>query len=1037
MSRQHINTYRTKLASIHAASGSLNEGPISQAFGGLLESWGRSHDLHLIQQWEGKGPRGNNIRVDGALVPSVLRIPFGYWEAKDSKDDIDREIAAKIAAGYPDDNIIYENSVSAVLRQNGKEADRAPLQGDDPALLHLLNKFFAYEREEIAEFRRAAEQFRADLPQILEALRMAIAEAETRSSEFARALKDFLEHAHQAINRTVTADDVREMLIQHILTEEIFASVFDNAQYHRENNVAKRLGELEAKFFTGALRHATTERLRPYYAAIKGAAADIGNPREKQTFVKKLYEDFYKVYNPLAADRLGVVYTPGEIVRFMIRGSEWLTQKHFGKILADKEVEILDPATGTGTFIVELLEHMIGAGKEQLRYKYEHELYANEVAILPYYVANLNIEATYSAVEEQYAEFPGLVFVDTLDNTAGLGTYEGSHYGDLLGGLSDENLERVKRQNTAKISVIIGNPPYNAWQQDYNARNPNRPYQSVDGRIRKTYARRSSGTNKISLFDMYVRFWRWASDRLRDDGVIAFVTNRNYIEKVAFDGFRKTIGDEFAEAWIMDLGGDVRANPTLSGTTHNAMAIQTGLAIGFMVRDKAANGFKLFYARRPEDETARDKLAFLESIQDFDHWDVARLKPDAKGNWLSTDHPDWAGFLPLAEPSRGPNDDAGKVEAIFRLSSNGVTTQRDEWVWADDRKTAVSKAKAIIAGYDIDRMRFQDAKRSRLENEWEPESSIKWDRELDRYVRANVPISFDPKKVWRGSYRPFVEKWLYFDQHLNAMTYRLPSLYRSAIPNPTIAFRGVGSENLLAVLAVDSVFDAGLVKTGNGRTFGVTRYRYNSSGERLDNITDWALKQFRNHHADNTISKDDIFAYCYAALHDPVYRNTFAADLRREFPRVPLHDSFARWRDWGDALLTLHLGYEKAKPFKFTRVNASARAISLGTQAKPILRSKPDEGSILVDGDTQLTGIPRQAWDYRLGNRSAIDWVLDQHKEKTPRDPTVRAKFNSYRFADYKESMIELLARVITVSLETVSITEEMRNLDRSPTEIK
>jgi hypothetical protein len=421
VSRQHVNAYRTKLANIHAASGSLNEGPISQAFGSLLESWGRSHDLQLVQQWEGRGPRGNHIRVDGALVPTVLRVPFGYWEAKDSKDDLDKEIAAKIAAGYPDDNIIYENSVTAVLRQNGKEADRAPLQGDDDALLHLIDRFFAYERPELTEFRRAAAQFRADLPQILEALRTAVEEAQARSSEFARALREFLDHAHQAINPTVTPDDVREMLIQHILTEEIFASVFDNAQYHRENNVAKRLGELEAKFFTGALRHATTERLRPYYAAIKGAAADIANPREKQTFLKKLYEDFYKVYNPLAADRLGVVYTPGEIVRFMIRGAEWLTQKHFGKILADKEVEILDPATGTGTFIVELLEHMIGAGKDQLRYKYENELYANEVAILPYYVANLNIEATYAAVEQQYAEFPGLVFVDTLDNTAGLG----------------------------------------------------------------------------------------------------------------------------------------------------------------------------------------------------------------------------------------------------------------------------------------------------------------------------------------------------------------------------------------------------------------------------------------------------------------------------------------------------------------------------------------------------------------------------------------------------------------------------------------
>lgn len=1009
MSRQHINAYRTKLANIHAASGSLNEGPISQAFGSLLESWGRSHDLHLVQQWEGKGPRGNNIRVDGALVPSVLRIPFGYWEAKDSKDDLDKEIAAKIAAGYPDDNIIYENSVTAVLRQNGKEVDRAPLQGDDDALLHLLNKFFAYERQEIAEFRRAAEQFRRDLPQILEALRMAIGEAEARSSEFARALKDFLDHAHQAINRTVTADDGREMLIQHILTEEIFASVFDNAQYHRENNVAKRLGELEAKFFTGQLRHATTERLRPYYAAIKGAAADIANPREKQTFLKKLYEDFYKIYNPLAADRLGVVYTPGEIVRFMIRGAEWLTQKHFAKILADRQVEILDPATGTGTFIVELLEHMIGAGKKQLRYKYENELYANEVAILPYYVANLNIEATYAAVEQQYAEFPGLVFVDTLDNTAGLGIFKG-HQGEFFGGIADENLARVKRQNEAKISVIIGNPPYNAWQQDYNARNPNRPYRRVDERVGQTYRARSNAQNTVALNDMYVRFWRWASDRLRDDGVIAFVTNRNYIDKVAFDGFRKTIAEEFAEAWIMDLGGDVRANPKISGTKHNAMGIQTGLTIGFMVRDKTANGFKLFYARRPEEETAADKLAFLESVQDFDRWDVAPLKPDAKGNWLSTDHPDWAGFLPLADPSKGPGDSAGRVEAIFRLTSNGIQTKRDDWLVGQTRASVTAKARFLIKAYN-----------SSLGPKTHQHIGIKWDAELDKLRASGRELIFDGKKLERVMYRPFDVRWLYRERKLIARTFRLDHLFSDNAVNECIIVSDRGFRSPFSALASDVVPEHHALATTDAFQV-LARYRYNSQGERLDNITDWALKQFRTRYSDNSIGKDDIFAYCYAALHDPVFRETFAADLRREFPRVPLHDNFVKWRDWGEALLELHIGYEKAKPFKFKRIDAAAKLAAI-----PKLRSEPDKGLVIVDSETQLTGIPREAWDYRLGNRSAIDWVLDQHKEKTPRDPTVRAKFNTYRFADYKESMIDLLARVITVSLETVKITEAMR----------
>ena len=264
------------------------------------------------------------------------------------------------------------------------------------------------------------------------------------------------------------------------------------------------------------------------------------------------------------------------------------------------------------------------------------------------------------------------------------------------------------------------------------------------------------------------------------------------------------------------------------------------------------------------------------------------------------------------------------------------------------------------------------------------------------------------------------------------MTYRLPSLFKSGEANPTIAFRGVASQDSFTPLAVDAVFDAGLVKTGNGRTFGVPRYRYSPSDERVDNITDWALKQFRTRYADPAINKDDIFAYCYAVLHDPHFRETHAADLRREFPRVPLNHNFAQWRDWGQALLKLHIDYEKAKPFKLNRIDTPNPKRAKGTTPKPKLKSDAEAGLVVVDEDTQLSGIPPAAWTYRLGNRSAIDWVLDQHKEKTPRDPTIRAKFNTYRFADHKEEMIKLLAKVVTVSLETVKITDAMRAVARS-----
>jgi predicted helicase len=673
------------------------------------------------------------------------------------------------------------------------------------------------------------------------------------------------------------------------------------------------------------------------------------------------------------------------------------------------------------------------------------------VAILPYYVANLNIEATYAAIAGQYAEFPGLVFVDTLDNTAGLGIYRG-HQGDMFGGIADENLERVKKQNAAKLKLIIGNPPYNAWQSDYNARNPNRPYRRVDDRIGQTYRRLSKAQNTNSLSDMYVRFWRWASDRLREDGVIAMVTNRNFIEKVAFDGFRLSVAEEFAECWLMDLGGDVRANPKISGTKHNVFGIQTGVTIAFFVRKQDAKGFKLHYARRPEEETAREKLAFLDSVQDFGRWQTAPLKPDAKGNWLSGDHPEWAGYLPLADPSRGPGDIHGvKVEAVFRLSSNGIETGRDEWLWSFSKADLQRRVRYFISS-------FNSAVKAGTDG-----TGLKLDRQLDRLFQNKRQLSEQSSSYRLGLSRPFISRHVYFDKDLNAYLFRLPWMYAEA-PNPSIMQLGVASQAPFSALATDRLFDFGVLKTGNGRTQGVTRYRYIKSGERVDNITDWALRQFRTRYADNAISKDDIFAYCYAALHDPVFREVHAADLRREFPRVKLHDDFARWAAWGRTLLDLHIGYEKVKPWKLERVErtdpprdeegdhakhgggGSPRA-QHGRPApsvspdglppprpgedrrtpRPILKSKPAEGIVVVDSETQLTGIPPEAWDYRLGNRSAIDWVLDQHKEKTPRDPTVAAKFNTYRFADYKESMIKLLAKVVRVSLATVAITEAMR----------
>ncbi len=412
MSQLLINAFHTELARIQRMTGSTNEQTIREAFKRLLHNWSRSRNLDLVTEHPVQTPQGKTVYPDGTVLYE-LRVPLGYWEAKDTKDDLDAEIEDKFRKGYPQDNILFENSADAVLYQNRREVMRCSMT-DTEQLGALLDLFFEYEPEAIKDFRKAVETFKTDLPAVLDALRGKIDTAYNDNKSFTKAAAHFLEHVKSTVNPALQEADVREMLIQHILTEEIFSHVFNEGDFHRENNIAKELYALEREFFTGATKRETLAALNPYYAAIRANAAQITGHGEKQTFLKVIYENFYKVYNPKAADRLGVVYTPNEIVRFMIEGADWLCHKHFGKSMIEPGVDILDPATGTGTFICELIEHFAGQ-PAKLAQKYKEELHANEVAILPYYVANLNIEATYAAVSGQFMELNRLLMMLQVD----------------------------------------------------------------------------------------------------------------------------------------------------------------------------------------------------------------------------------------------------------------------------------------------------------------------------------------------------------------------------------------------------------------------------------------------------------------------------------------------------------------------------------------------------------------------------------------------------------------------------------------------
>lgn len=1016
MSQILINAYLSELDRIKRISGSLSEQVIREAFKDLLKAWSRQQGLVFLAEHGMASNQKTSIRPDGTILHD-LRVPLGYWEAKDTGDDLDTEIKKKFLKGYPQDNIIFENSDTAVLIQNRVEVMRCGMS-DTKQLERLLNLFFGYERQEIAEFRRAVVQFQTDLPAILEALRDRIDTAYTTNESFKVIAEKFLAHAKDTINPTLTEADVREMLIQHILTEEIFTQVFDSGQFHRENNIAKELFKLEGAFFTGEVKWEALKTMKPYYAAIRSNAAQITSHSEKQTFLKAIYEGFYKVYNPKAADRLGVVYTPNEIVRFMIEGADWLCHKNFGKNLIDHGVEILDPATGTGTFICEMLDYFRGQ-PDKLRHKYKEELHANEVAILPYYVANLNIEATYASVAGQYAEFPNLCFVDTLDNVAGLGIKSGYQH-DLFAGLTDENVERVRRQNKRKISVIIGNPPYNANQQNENDNNKNRAYPRIDDLIKRSFVKLSTA-QKTKVYDMYARFFRWSFDRMHDDGIVAFITNRSFIDSRTFDGFRRYIGQEFAEVYVIDLGGDVRANPKLSGTKHNVFGIQTGVAITFMVkrRGKKEQGCRIFYARRPEFDTAEEKLAWLGNMP-ASRVEFERITADPKSNWINVTNNDWDELLPVADKKTKSSSVRGQDRAIFKLFSLGVSTNRDEWVYDFTAENLAKKMQFFCTEYE-----------KSIHEAVDLPLTIKTSRNLKRRFEARRREVYSEDRIERSTYRPFVRRYLYRSSLYIDEAGSLSEINLGEKVNPCIGFT-VGGRLSFCPFGTDGLPSLTVLSLDANQI--LPRHRITSDGQKYDNITDWALNKFVVQYGKAAkITKDDIFYYVYGVLHDPVYRENYAQNLKREFPRIPFYPNFRLWADWGKTLMDLHIGYETVAPWPFERTDTrDTKARDAGVPPKPALKADKVAGSITLDSETTLSGVPAEAWDYMLGNRSALEWILDQHKEKTPKDKTIREKFNTYRFADHKEKVVDLLARVTRVSVETMEIVEAMKGAKRT-----
>ncbi|MFN8476160.1 MAG: type ISP restriction/modification enzyme [Anaerolineae bacterium] len=996
-----INAYYAQLDN-YRVLGVDNELGLRSAFQTLLEEGGRAQGWTLIVEKS----HSRRARPDGTFVDE-FKLPRGWWEAKDTKDDLDTEIRLKIGRGYPLKNTIFEDTRRGVLYQDGKRVLDADLRA--PAeLQHLLDTFFGYTESHVEEFHQAVDAFRDQIPDLAEAMERIIEDERKGNTAFVAAFDKFLDLCRSALNPNISVQAVEEMLVQHLLTERLFRTIFDNPDFTRRNVIAAEIEKvIDALTSRSFSRAAFLKRLDPFYLAIEDAARGIGDYAEKQAFLNTVYERFFQGFSRKQADTHGIVYTPQPIVEFMVNSVDAVLKREFGKRLSSEGVVILDPATGTGNFIVNIVNKLDGSA---LPRKYAGELFANEIMLLPYYVASLNIEHAYFERTKHYAPFEGVVFADTLDLARPMQP--------SFALFSEHNTERVQREKDAPITVIIGNPPYNVGQQNEMDNNKNRRYDEVDRRVRATYARDSRATNKNALADVYVKFFRWATDRLGErDGIVCFVSNNSFVDQAAFDGMRKHLLQDFTQVYHLDLHGNVRKNPKLSGTTHNVFGIQVGVGVTVAIRNRQNPARVLRYHRVPEMWRKEDKLAYLAEAKGLDGVAWRDLTPDAKQTWLTEGmQADYDDFLPIGTKEtkalRGPD-----AEAIFKDYGGGVKTNRDEWAYDFSRDNLIKEITHFIESYnaEVDRWKRRPDKTVNVDDfVTDDETALKWSRDLKLDLQRGRYAEFSVAKIRHALYRPFVHTYLFLDRILNEEVYIMPQVF------PTPASEGenvaiwlkVGSEWPMFALMTNLIPD--LLPQGGSQVFPLYVYD-EDGGNRRDNVTDWALQKFQAAYGAD-VAKRDIFHYVYAVLHHPTYRERYKDNLKRELPRIPLvadAATFRRWADIGAQLAALHLGYESAAEYPLQYVEN--RSVPF-TWRVTKMRLTPDRGSVVVNEALTLQGIPPEAFDYRLGNRSALEWVIDQYQVTRDKRSGLGSDPNR---PDDPQYIVRLIGRVITVSLET------------------
>ena len=873
------------------------------------------------------------------------------------------------------------------------------------------------------------------------------------------------------------------MLAQHILTAPLFDAMFPDHSFSKQNPVSRAMNTILEMLTDHSMIENERRNLDTFYQAMVERIEAVHTLAGKQEIMRTLYDRFFSQAFPRMSERLGIVFTPVEVVDFIIRSADDAMRTAFGQNLGDPGVAIIEPFAGTGTFVARLLQLGV-IPPEALEHKYKNEIFANEFVLLSYYIASINIEQVYhqvraeQGVDEGYVEFPGMTLTDTFQLHEGDGTIT-----EDFEGLAANN-ERAKAEKDSAITVIVMNPPYSAGQNSANDNNQNLAYPRLDERIADTYAARSTATLKNSLYDSYFRALRWASDRIGERGVIAFVSNSSFADGNTADGVRLSLQEEFSQIFIYDLKGNQRTSGERSrreGGKIFGSGSRTGVAITVLVKDPAHTGIAdIFYAEAEDYATRQEKLNQISvygSIEGISGADAFRsITPNEHGDWISSRDERFATFQELGnKPFKGKE----ATPAIFRQYSNGLKTNRDAWCYNFSREAVASNMRRMIDNYN-----HEVRSRKTKETKNNDPTFIAWSDNLIKDLIRSKSYNLDASSLRVGSHRPFSRQQIYFDSSLNERQGKMADFFPTAA-HPNVSFVvSQGDLTNVGPLMTDILPDLHLV--GDSQTFPLytweplsptsgsepdlfadlaTTSESSSNGaatassldfsrpisdqipvildgyRRVDNITDATLASYREHYGDAAITKEDIFFYVYALLHHPEYRERYEDDLKKMLPHIPRAAGFHTYASVGRELADLHVNYERVEPYPSVQEEASLHApadpweryrIGERKMRFPKLGRRDKDFTRLEYNDyVTLTGIPAEAQGYSISGRSPLEWIIDRYHVKTDKASGIVNDPNNFlREQGHPDAVVDLIKRLVTVSMRTQELLETLPKLD-------